>query len=273
LKFKLIFLLFNILIFLSFALVIFMPVMMLGSGYAGSFWSSSWYLPRLLLLVVIGIDLYFLLYWRLFSLLETGDWSLLKGYLEKKVLQQGSTRSLFVRSLLHAYFVTGNLSQVQQLEDLLRSKKPGLMKKFVLELGLPKLIRKDNQQLIKFFDEFREKKVPRRNWVRFIHAFASLMEKEHSEGREELLQLSNEVKDPLLKVLVIYTLDPFRNIDDQAFGRVDRIREEMLQAYGKNELLEKLEKTKDNIAIIVMGPLIKDAIEWLYAQGGHDSEN
>lgn len=263
-KFKLIFLLFNVLILISFGIVVFMPFIMLGAEYSSTFWSSSWYLPALFLLIIIAIDSYFLLNWKLFTLLEAENWSGLLNYLENKVLQQHSLRSTNVRSLIHSYFVTGNISKIEPLEQLLREKRPSLLKKYALEIGMPKVLNKDHEDMVRFFDEFRKQNVPNQAWIRFLHAFGLLMEKEHSEGREELLDLSHSVKEPILKILLIYTLDPFRSMDNEVLERVDAVKEELKAKFGKADFEKEIEKSKSNIAVVVMNPLINDAIKWMY---------
>jgi len=265
-KFKLIFLLFNLLILLSFAVVIIMPFMMLGAEYSRTFWASSWYLPVLFLLVIVGIDGYFFMNWRLFTLLESENWQELLRFLEQEVMQKGHTRRSYIKTLINAYFVTGNVSKIEPLEEYLRAKRPKLVKKFALELGMPKVLHKNHADMVKFFYEFKEEKVPHQQWIRFLYAFGSLMKHEHSEGREELLALSHEVRDPVLKILVLYTLDPFKTLDDEVLGRVERQREEIQQHSSEEQLKKSIEKRKDNIAVVVMTPLIQDAIKWVFTR-------
>ena len=265
-KFKLIFLLFNLLILLSFAVVIFMPFMMLGSEYSRNFWAASWYLPAIFLLIIIAIDGYFFLNWRLFTLLEAENWTELLRFLENEIMQKGTTRVAYVRALIHAYFVTGNVSKIEPLEEYLRAKRPRLVRKFALEFGMPKVLHKNHADMVKFFYEFKAEKVPHQHWIRFLYAFGALMQHEHSEGREELLALSNEVREPVLKVLVLYTLDPFKTLDDEVLGRVELQREELQRRLSAEQLQRAADKRKDNIAIVVMTPLIQDAINWLFSQ-------
>ncbi|MFW5711722.1 MAG: hypothetical protein ACOC2P_00015 [Spirochaetota bacterium] len=265
-KFKLIFLLFNLLILVSFAVVIFMPFMMLGAEYSRNFWAASWYLPALFLLIIIAIDGYFFMNWRLFTLLEAENWAELLRFLEGEVMQKGKTRSAYVRALIHAYFVTGNVSKIEPLEQYLREKRPRLVRKFALEFGMPKVLHKNHADMVKFFYEFKAEKVPHQQWIRFLYAFGALMQHEHSEGREELLALSNEVREPVLKVLVLYTLDPFKTLDDEVLGRVERQRGELQKRLSAEQLRRAVDKRKDNIAIVVMTPLIQDAINWLFSQ-------
>lgn len=265
-KFKIIFLLFNILILLSFAIVVFMPFIMLGTEYSTTFWASSWYLPAVFLLIVLGIDAYFFMNWKLFVLLEEENWLAVVEYLEGTVLKKGRMRVLDVRTLIHSYYVTGNVSKVADVEKALREHKPSLLKRFILELGMPRVLKRDHAETVRFFEEFRGQRVPNELWVKFFHAFGMLMQREHLEGREELLKLSNKVKDPVLLLLVIYTLDPFRTLDDEALGRVERLKKELSTRHTREFMEKKIQKGKGNIAVVVMDPILSDALAWLYGE-------
>ena len=264
-KFKLIFLLFNILILLSFGIVIIMPVMILGTDYSINLWSNTWYLPALFILIIIAIDGYFFMNWQLFSLLESENWAELLGFLEEKVLQKECVRVSYVRTYIQTCLVTGQVRKIEALESLLRKKRPGLLRKFALELGMPKVLHKDHADMVSFYSEFTDQRVPRREWVRFLHAFGMLMQQEHSDGREKLLSLSKTVKEPLLKVLVLYTLEPFRAVDSEVLEQVDQQKSEMRNSRTKLQFEKDLSRRKDNVAMVVMTPLIKDAIAWLFA--------
>jgi hypothetical protein len=271
-KFKIIFLLFNILILLSFAIVVFMPFMMLGSEYTVAFWTASWYFPAVFLLVVLGIDIYFFLHWKLFALLEEENWQAIVEYLEETVLKKGRMRPLYVRSLIHSYYVTGKISRVAEVEKALREHTSALLRRFALELGMPKVLNREHAETVRFFEEFKGKKGPRVLWIKFFHAFGMLMQREHLEGREELLELSNKVRDPVLLLLVIYTLDPFRTLDDEVLEKTDRLKKELSTRYTRELMEKKIQKSRANIAVVVMAPIFSDALAWLYHDRGEQGE-
>jgi len=263
-KFKLIFLLFNILILISFTVVLVMPVIILGSGYSLKLWSSTWYLPALFGLIILGIDGYFFMNWRLFTLLESENWSDLMSFLEERIFRKGEMRTSYVRTLIQTYFVRGRVKDIEPLEKLLREKKPALVRKFALELGMPKVLHKDHADMVVFFGEFADQQVPHKQWIRFFHAFGVLMQQEHAEGREELLSLSKDVREPVLQALILYTLDPFRTLDSEVLEYVDEQKERIRTKYSRTDLDKELSSRRENIAIVIMTPLIKDALNWLF---------
>jgi hypothetical protein len=263
-KFKLIFALFNAIIIISFLIILFMPLIMLGPEYSATFWSSSWYLPILFFLIIAVIDGYFLLHWRLLVLLEKEDWSALVDYLEDQIYNKGHIRTQFVRTLINAYFVTSRVSSIEKLENTLREKKPKLLRKFALQLGIPKILHDDAEDLISFFGEFKEQKVPRTDWVRFLYAFGILMKRRHSEGREELLTVSKTTRDPVLQLVTLYTLEPFRTTDDEVLSRIKEVGGRLAEKYSREKFRQEIEKRRENVVVLVLSRLIDDSLDWLY---------
>jgi hypothetical protein len=265
-KFKLIFFLFNFIILLSFAVVLFMPIILLGPEYTRSFWHSTWYLPLFFLLTIAIIDGYFLVHWRLLNLLEEENWGGLIEYLEEQCLRRERLRSQFVRTLINAYFITNKVSRIELLEKEVREKKPALLKKFALQFGIPKMLHNDPDDIVRYFEEFKDARTSKRNWLRFLYSFGLLMKRENTEGREVLLGIIRETKDPVLRLLSIYTIDPFKTVDDEVLSLVRRGREELSSRYGRSALEREMNKQRDNVAVIVLGRLVSDALDWLYGK-------
>jgi hypothetical protein len=270
-KFKVIFGLFNAIIIISFLIILFMPLIMLGSEYSATFWSTSWYLPVLFFLIIGIIDGYFLLHWRLLVLLEKEDWHGLVDYLEEQIYTRGKTRTQFVRTLINAYFVTSRVSSIDRLEAHLREKQPRLLRKFALQLGIPKILHEEADDLVRFFGEFKEQRVAKADWVRFLYAFGILMKRRHSEGREELLAVSKSTRDPVLQLITLYTLEPFRTSDDEVLSRLQEERTRLTEKYSRNDFRREIEKRRENIVVLVLSRLIDDSLDWLYGEDREES--
>ena len=73
-KFKTIFLLFNIIIVISFVFIFFMPVFMLGADYGITFWQKNWPLAIFFVLILAAFNGFFLSNWQVFSLIEAERW-------------------------------------------------------------------------------------------------------------------------------------------------------------------------------------------------------
>ncbi len=265
-KFKLIFGLFNAIIVISFLIILFMPLIMLGPEYSATFWSSSWYLPIVFFVVIGIIDGYFLLHWRLLILLEKEDWQGLVSYLEEQIYRKEKLRIQFVRTLINAYFVTSRVSSIEKLEQKLREKRPRLMRKFALQLGIPKILHDQADDLVAFFGEFKEQKVARADWVRFLYAFGLLMKQRHSEGREELLAVAKSTRDPILQLVTVYTLEPFKSSDDEVLSLISAERRRLAEKYSRQDFRKEVDKRRENIVVLVLSRLIDDSLDWLYSE-------
>lgn len=263
-KFKLIFFLFNTIILLSFIIVLLMPFFLLGPEYTRTFWSSSWYLPVVFFVVIALIDGYFIAHWRLLSLLEEENWTGLVEYLEEQCIQRGRLGTQFVRTLINAYFITGAVSRIEELEKVVREKRPKLLHKFALQFGVPRMLHNNPDDMVSFFGEYKNRRHPKRLWIRFLYAFGLLMKRENIDGREELLEVAKEVKSPILSLVSIYTLEPFRTIDDEVLTLVDRKKSELSSRFSRDALEKEMSKERENVVVVILGKLIGDALDWLY---------
>jgi len=73
-RFRLIVLIFNIVIVLSFLFVFLFPLLLLGPSYFSLFISHNWVAGLLFLAALAAVNLYFAVNGRLFGLLEKEDW-------------------------------------------------------------------------------------------------------------------------------------------------------------------------------------------------------
>ncbi len=263
-KFKLIFFLFNAIILLSFIVVLLMPLILLGPEYTRSFWSSSWYLPLIFFAAIGAIDGYFIAHWKLLTLLEEENWDGLIAYLEEQCLRREHLRGHFVRTLINAYFITNRVSKIEDLEKKIREKKPALLRKFALQFGVPKLLHNNPDDIVRYFAEFKDKRGDDSHWIRFLYAFGLLMKRENTEGREVLLRLIRENKDPVLDLVSLYTVDPFKTIDDEVLSVVQEHKGRLTARYTKEGLKKEIGKRRDNVVVIILNKLLFDALDWLY---------
>ena len=102
-KFKALFILFNIVFASIFITVFFLPLNLLDAGGWGGFWGRHWGLLALFSLIVVAVNGVFALWWRLLGLLEAQDWAGLANYLEKKVYNRAFITASTVRLFLESY--------------------------------------------------------------------------------------------------------------------------------------------------------------------------
>lgn len=263
-KFKVIFILFNIVVVFSFFIVSMMPFLMLGAEYSRVFFKDSWYFFLVFVLTIGSIDAYFLINWKLFTLLESENWDGLISYLENRIYSKKNLYGYLLRILANTYLMKSNIDGISRLEELIRREKPGLLKKMVLSICVPHITGGNAEKMEAFFGEFVEEKgVRKADWVRFLHSFSLLINNKRDEASNSLLALCNRKVPPILQLLVIYALNPFA---EKGKACVELRKKELLSKYSRSKMELELEQVNDNVIALVLNKFSKDAIQWLYKE-------
>ncbi len=265
-KFKVIFLLFNVVLVVSFLVIYLMPLFIIGWDYTKVFWAANWYLPAIFFAIIAVLNVYFALNWRLFNLLEREDWASLVSYLEQEIFTKNRIRRQYVRILVNGYLVNSNTEGISRLEALVREKRPALMPSMVLSFGIPHLLKGEPAQMEEYFAEFLNDRGTReRNWVLWNHAFALMLQKRRDEARGELLSVVKASREPVLRLLSLYLLDAFSD------GDVERVLEEgkasLKKRFTPSLWQKELERAKDNVQVVILSKLVQESTEWLFSFG------
>ena len=72
-KFRLIFIVFNVVLVISFLVIYVTPLLILGWSYTRIFWANNWYLPVIFVGIIGVLNAYFASNRKLFRLLENED--------------------------------------------------------------------------------------------------------------------------------------------------------------------------------------------------------
>jgi len=153
----------------------FFPAMLLGTEMLAGFWKTIWPLGVLVILALLGMNLYFLVNRRLFTLLEKEDWPALAVWLEKKVYQEGRYTSRYVKLLAQAHLVQGNFDVVLQLEAKVAAVKPLLADENVLLFGAARVlsVKPDTSDYFKsYLDRDKNRNSGLVEWVRWYYGFS-----------------------------------------------------------------------------------------------------
>lgn len=265
-KMKAIFILLNAVLAFAFLVIFFTPLLLLGGDWFSLFWSRNWPIAIVFIATLGGVDAYFLLNWRLFSGLEREDWAGVAGLLEQRIFRKGRVLQVHVRLLLNTYLVTSNTEGILALEAYLAEKKPGAIRRFSLQFGIPHLLAKDPKDPESFFRRLLESPpVADRDWVRWNHAFSLLQMKETREAREELAALAESVTDQVLLLLTLYLLDVLAKDDAALESKVAAMREKLKTLHTPATFQKTIEKSGGNMQVVVLSRLLQDAVKWLFA--------
>lgn len=264
-KFKIIFIIFNIVIVVSFLFIFFMPAIFLGWEYSRLFWSSNWILGAAFVAVLGGLNAYFLSNWKLFEYLEREEWSSLIDYLEDQIYQKRRFNRQRIRILINAYIVSSRTEGISRLEEFLRAEKPQIIPRFSLALGVPHLLKNDPLDMELYYGELKDKKETKDPlWVRWSYAFALMLGKKTEMARSELLSISGDAKDPILRLLTAYLLDAYASQDQDVRNVVLETVRAVTGDYTLASWRKEVERQRSNIQIVVLSKLIDDATAWAF---------
>ena len=206
-KFKSIFILFSLTLLLFLAILVVIPLIVLGPSFSESFWRINWPLVAVLVILFAAFNVFYFTNRRLFLLLEKEDWPALVRYLEDRVIQKGRYSSRLVRLLANSYLVLSDSAGVMSLENKVAIAKPSLVDANVLVFGTARILGKDISGAIRFFETRKEKVKPGlKEWLYWYHGFALLLNRQYEEAGEEFSSLARLSRDGVITGLSSYFL-------------------------------------------------------------------
>jgi len=265
-KFRTIFFLFNLVIFLSFAFIFLMPLPILGWAYAVGFWSQNWSIALVFVAVLLGLDWYFVAHWRLYGLLEKEDWPGLKNHLERVLAKKGRLGVAESRIYINACLIGQAPSKISELRALYLERKVRFLPHLALSLGLPLVLEGNSDAIEEFFRPYADDKRTGsdRPWIRWALGFGGLLGSRQDESRLELENLLKGKLEPLLELLALYLLDSLRAADVALAAEIDQKKAALARRYKEKEWANHIDKLKESVILVLfMGKLIQDAQTWL----------
>jgi len=277
LKFKSVFALFNIIVGVSCIFVFAMPFFALGAEYATSFWSANWPLAVSLVVILLGIDIFFALNWRLFALLEREDWPALTHYLEERIIGKGQWSSRLVHLLANTYLVLSDPQSVAALEAKAKHAKPGLIEQNALVFGVAHILSNKPEEAKAFFSarlSGRKQGGSRRavyDWLEWYYVFSLLLLHDFAGAADKLLLLASNAKDGLVTALSYSFLHdsiaralPERK--EELASAAEAARSRLLKRFPTRAAFQKeLQGASAEIHVVVLSKSINEAAESLYS--------
>lgn len=264
-KLKAIFIIFNILIGVSFLFVFLMPAFFLGWEYATTFWSSNWYLAVLFVAVLAVLNVYFGRNWRLFTALEREDWDGVIAVLENRVFQKHRANTGNIRLLVNAYVVRSKTEGITRLEEELREHNPSALRKNALILGIPHLLSNDGEEIATYYGEFVDTTTgSQAEWLQWSRAFGLMLQQRAEEARSTLETLCENGSDTVVRALSGYLLEAYAAPDGVQRERIDRTRDTITKKYTAAEWDRIVEKARSDLYVLILSKLLRDVRGWLY---------
>jgi len=270
-KFKTLFSLFNVVILVSFSFVFFMPLPVLGWEYALTFWAQNWAIAVLFVAVLVALDVYFVLNWKLFRLLEREDWPGLRSLLEAELAKKGTLGLQKTKIFLNACLIGQNPGRIHDLRAVYVERRVRFLPKVALSLGLPLVLEGKGDAIEAFFGPLLDDRRAGgdRAWMGWCVAFARLL-RQDTDGAKPLLEAGlNDKKQPVLELLSLYLLDNLKHRDAEVGARVERDRVALASQLTAKEWDSHIEGLKERVILVLfMEKLIGEARQWLAAPQG-----
>ncbi len=266
-KFKTVFILFNIVLIVSFMFILLLPVLMIGPDYFVLLLSKTWYAAVFFVAALAGVNVYFGRNWRVYTLLEAERWSEVIEYLEARISSQRRAGKACLRTLLSTYLATSDMAGVAKLETLVRARRPRLLARFALQFGIPYLLSGDPKQGESYFgDMCRIPGVREKGWLQWNYAFCMMQQGQSDVAKAELLAvLKSRPKTPLA-VITLYLLNGLISPDsEEALWLNDRIRE-YRRKIGKHRWAKVVDRAGDNVQVLVLAKILDVAAKWLFGE-------
>jgi len=265
-RFRLLFIAFNVVLLVSFLLIFLMPAIVLGWEYSGVFWESNWPVAAAFLVVLIILNAYFIYNWRTFTLLEQEKWQELIEYIEDQMRRRNSISKGRARILINAYVVSGSIDRIRDLEAFLREHQPALIPPLAMEIGVPHLLSQDADEMAAYFGELRDDgRASQPRWIRWSYALALLNQERFDEAALEFRAVLAESRDLLLQPLTAHMLERFGARDEATAIEARETKNKLREKYSREKLSRELEKGKQNLQVLFLAPKIQEAHEWIYS--------
>ncbi|MBB6478917.1 hypothetical protein [Spirochaeta isovalerica] len=260
-KFKSIFFLFNIVVILSFALIFLLPLILLSGSYSTVFWKDNWYLALIFLILIAGLDGYFIINWNLFIYLEKEDWPNLTKYLEEKIYERGRFRRQYIRLMINTALAVSNLDKIERLSREISERKPSLLPKYALLLGIPPFLRDDSAASLMHYGEYKDiKNTADRDWVKWAYAFSLIRDNNREMAEAVLLEILESKNDFVLRLLTLFSLNSIGHKSETADEELSKYQDKFSDDRKWASYCDSLRGK--NIFILLLTGLLDEARSW-----------
>lgn len=272
-KFKSIFILLNVTLFLFLIILVLLPFFMLGASFMGFFWQLNWLFILILLMLITGFNVFYFINRQLFSLLEKEDWPALIRHLESRVIQKGRYSPQLVRLLANTYLVLSDSAAVMSFENKVAIIKPALLQANMLVFGTARILGGDISGAIRFFQTRKAAaKREQKDWVCWYYAFALLLDRRFEDAAGEFSLLSAMSNDGIIAGLSSYFLaeNIARSLPQkrQEFtGTVAQGRERVLKTLPRQKDWQReVSRLSTEIHAAVLAKYMAETAHWLYTK-------
>ncbi len=279
-KFRILFALFNIVLFFAFLSIIFLPFFAVSPSFMAQFWKDHAAVPVFFVLCLVALNVLFAVNWPVLSLLEREDWPALATYLEATVLGKNRFSRRLIRLFLESHVLLGDFPPIETLSDRLERAKPALWREFSPRIAAACILSGAYSRAAETASAALESRVSRqtREWCAFYVGLARYMQKDYSKAVAAFIPLARDGADPLVVALSGYLCtvgaDRLAGVSGKADADVPfpveaplasrEARDRIASRFGKDAWRKYLERERADIRIVLLGSLADQASSWLF---------
>jgi len=270
-KFKALFITFNIVLFLSFLTIFLLPFFILDGTFMADFWVENWFFGIVYLVILAAVNFIFITHWKMVSFLEKEDWPGLAQYLEGAVFERKNYGKRNVGLLCDALLLLGDFAGLAKLETVLRTERPRLFASMGVKFAAAGLLSGDYEALHRLASSLCEAKGADRDWLAFYAAFALHLSKKFEGAGDGFSGLAVHAKDPLVTALAGYLAGLLASRDPGA-AKADLLtasegaKRRILSDYSRKKWDAAVEDAKAEMQVVVLGKLLGETAAWLYGE-------
>jgi hypothetical protein len=271
LKFKSLFVLFNIVILALLLFIGALPFWVFDPPDFPGLLRNFWPLILLLLLIMAGFDIFYGYNRRLFQLLEKEDWPALSRYLEKRIIRDGHYSPRLIRLLANTYLVLSDSASVLAMENKAAIVNPALVDANALIFGAARILEKDLSGAVSFFSRMLgSRKTESAEWIRWYYGFSLLLDQQYGPSGDQFIPLATESKDGVITGLSAFFLSerlsrllPPRGLEFTAAALDGRNR--LLKTFPTLEAWNReVKRTLNSVHAAILARFISEATGWLF---------
>jgi len=217
------------------------------------------------------MSIFFLLNYRLLSLLEREDWPALAYYLEQKIFIKKRYNSRNVRLLASSYLVISDFQSILKLETKAQLIKPSVIGKSVLIFGAARILNGNHSEAAAFFKTHMEKvKGKNRQWTHWFYGFSLLLAGDFELTEPEFSSLTVSSNDALISGLSAYflhsSLEKYSSKPMECRNTAENGRRRVVKALKNADNWDKeIKKSGTDIHIAIIRKYIDEAGKWLFS--------
>lgn len=269
-KFKYLFITFNIVLFSIFLSLFFLPTMFFDLDFSISYFSKNIVYIFILFFVLIGVDILYLYFRKVILLIEKQDWVQLIQYLEDKVFIKKSIKKFYISLLLDCYLITSKTSSVSHVQEFLKENNKSVYKKNIVSFVVFAILNQNITFAQNIINEDMQCGKTKDVWVLFYKSFCLYLQKDFCASLESFCNdISMLYKNKFAFGLSIYIVqEQLSGLNPEIYAQYkdkwEKAKKQYLSFNSVNRWLKKGLAEKNEIHGVLLSSLIQPATKFLY---------